>query len=139
MQAAFVDTSAFVALVDPLDTWHEKAVPAEQILAQEQASLVTTNFILDETYTTLRGKVRHSVIVRLGESIRKSRKLATVRISEAIEESAWDIFVRYEDKDFSYTDCTSFVVMKQLDMATAFVFDRHFDQFGFTRLPDVTL
>ena len=42
-------------------------------------------------------------------------------------------------KDFSYTDCTSFVVMKQLDMTIAFTFDRHFDQFGFTRLPDVTL
>jgi len=37
-------------------------------------------------------------------------------------------------KDFSFTDCTSFAVMRQLGITTAFAFDEHFEQFGFIRV-----
>lgn len=39
------------------------------------------------------------------------------------------------DKDFSFTDCTSFIVMELLRINEAFSFDKHFDQYGFIRLP----
>ena len=46
------------------------------------------------------------------------------------ESKAWEIFVRYEDKGFSFTDCTSFAIMERLKIDTVFVFDDHFIQYG---------
>ena len=46
------------------------------------------------------------------------------------ESKAWEIFVQYEDKGFSFTDCTSFAIMERLKIDTAFVFDDHFIQYG---------
>jgi predicted nucleic acid-binding protein len=134
MQRVFVDTSAFIALLDPRDDCHAQAVRIEQSLASQAAHLVTTNFVLDETYTGLQGKIQHSAILRFRDSVRQSRRLNVMRITETLEDQAWEIFACYGDKDFSFTDCTSFAVMQQLGITTAFAFDEHFEQFGFTRV-----
>jgi predicted nucleic acid-binding protein len=56
--------------------------------------------------------------------------------SPSIEDAAFTIFKRYTDKDFSFTDCTSFSIMKSLKLKSAFAFDKHFEQFeGISRLP----
>ena len=136
MQRVFVDTTAFIALLDPHDDCHDQAVHIEQALSRQAARLVTTNFVLDETYTGLRGKIQHSAILRFRDSVRQSRRLSVIRITEALEDQAWKIFARYEDKDFSFTDCTNFAVMQQLGITTAFAFDDHFEQFGFMRVPE---
>ena len=47
-----------------------------------------------------------------------------------LEERPWGIFEQYEDKGFSFTDCTSFALMERLEINTAFVFDDHFVQYG---------
>lgn len=134
MQRVFVDTSAFIALLDPRDDCHAQAVHLEQSLSSRAVRLVTTNFVLDETYTGLRGKIQHGAILRFRDSVRQSRRLSVIRITEALEDQAWEIFAHYHDKDFSFTDCTSFAVMRQLGITTAFAFDEHFEQFGFTRV-----
>ncbi|TEU12660.1 MAG: PIN domain-containing protein [Anaerolineales bacterium] len=134
MQWVFVDTSAFIALLDPRDDCHDQAMYVEQSLSSQATRLLTTNFVLDETYTGLRGKIQHSAILRFRDSVRQSRRLSVIRITEAVEDQAWEIFARYHDKDFSFTDCTSFAVMRQLDITTAFAFDEHFEQFGFMRV-----
>ena len=108
----------------------------EQSLSSQPVRLVTTNFVLDETYTGLRGKIQHTAILRFRDSVRQSRRLSVIRITEAVEDQAWEIFARYEDKDFSFTDCTSFAMMQQLGITTAFAFDEHFGQFGFTPVLD---
>lgn len=131
MQRVFVDTSAFIALLDPRDDCHDQAVHIEQVLSSQATRLVTTNFVLNETYTGLRGKIQHSAILRFRDSVRQSQRLSVVRITEAVEDQAWEIFARYHDKDFSFTDCTSFALMRQLGITTAFAFDEHFAQFGF--------
>lgn len=50
-------------------------------------------------------------------------------------EKARAIFFRHRDKDYSFTDCTSFVVMKELRLKEALTTDRHFRQMGFALLP----
>jgi predicted nucleic acid-binding protein len=53
-----------------------------------------------------------------------------------MEDAAFTIFKQYADKDFSFTDCTSFSIMKSLNLNKAFAFDKHFEQYGnFNRLP----
>ena len=44
--------------------------------------------------------------------------------------AAWEVFRTYQDKDWSFTDCTSKVVIEKLAIASAFAFDQHFRQFG---------
>ncbi|NJK27501.1 MAG: type II toxin-antitoxin system VapC family toxin [Coleofasciculaceae cyanobacterium SM2_3_26] len=55
-------------------------------------------------------------------------------LTEEDIQQAWQIFWQFSDKDWSFTDCTSRVVMARLGLVDAFVFDRHFRQFGFVKV-----
>lgn len=51
-------------------------------------------------------------------------------------EAAWELFYGFRDKDWSFTDCVSFIVMERLGISSAFAFDDHFRQYGrFTVVP----
>lgn len=124
----FVDTSAFYALVDKDDENHKVASEIIRKLVDEAAELYTSNFVLSETYTLLRNNVGHSKTV---EFIKKARpSLKAIHITEDIEERAIQIFIKYSDKDFSFTDCTSFIIIEDLKLEKAFTFDKHFQQYG---------
>lgn len=134
MNTIFVDTNAWLAIHFKRDGLHDEAIRINKQLLKDGNRYVTTNFVLDETYTGLLMKAGHSAAVTFGENIRKSALTRVFYISKAIEEEAWQIFVQYSDKQFSFTDCTSFVVMKHLGIHQAFTNDHHFEQMNFTRL-----
>ena len=71
----------------------------------------------------------------MAERLRFSPSVTFVRVEEADFDAAWEWFDRYRDKDFSFTDCASFAVMKRLRVKTALTFDRHFTQAGFEQKP----
>jgi predicted nucleic acid-binding protein len=72
--------------------------------------------------------------VDFGERVRVARTVQIIHITPDIEEEAWRLFKQYSDKFFSFTDCTSFIVMRQLNLTEAFTNDHHFEQMGFTIL-----
>lgn len=132
----FVDTSAFYASKDPSDKNSQKAKGfLEQIKNDLTSKLITSNFVLDETITLIRMKLGHDAAVRFKQQILKSDITEVIYISEKIETNAWMIFKKYKDKDFSYTDCTSFAIMEELGLTHAFAFDKHFMQYGFIVVP----
>ena len=96
-------------------------------LLQKGHRYVTTNFVLDETYTGLLTKVGYFAAVDFGEKIRATRTVQLIHITEELEEEAWKLFKQYSDKAFSFTDCTSFVVMRQWNLMEAFTNDHHFE------------
>ncbi|MBI3799458.1 MAG: PIN domain-containing protein [Deltaproteobacteria bacterium] len=134
MRWVFADTNGWIALSSKRDQLHRAAVKLNKDLLKSGCRYVTTNFILDETYTGLRMKLGHTAAVDFGERLRISKAVQVIHVSAEIEEEAWRIFTQYADKDFSFTDCTSFVVMKRLELAEAFTSDHHFEQMGFTLL-----
>ena len=134
----FVDTGAFVAVTDKSDQYHSRAVTYFREFLKLRQPLLTTNFILDETYTWLKRKVGFHASITFGDEIRKSDQLEIVTIDHMIEKKAWEIFKKYQDQAFSYTDCTSFAVMEMHRLKTAFAFDTHFEIFGFSIAPPVT-
>jgi predicted nucleic acid-binding protein len=134
MKQFFMDTSGWIALNSKRDQLYSKAVELNKKLLKSGYAYVTTNFVLDETYTGLMTKVGHYVSVDFGEKIRLSKLVSVIHISREIEDRAWKVFTRYSDKDFSFTDCTSFIVMKQLRLTDVFTNDRHFEQIGFAFL-----
>ncbi len=133
--SVLVDTSAFYALQSTGDAFeHGLAVEEASRFESDRALLVTTDYVLDETYTLLRSALGHPVAVRFGREIRRGG-IEIVQAGQEIQDEAWRIFERYADKDFSFTDCTSFVVMRRAKIRLAFTLDRHFRQFGFQTAP----
>ncbi|QGP92783.1 23S rRNA-specific endonuclease VapC20 [Neomoorella glycerini] len=131
----FIATSAWIALYDQDDAFHKDAVSffTPDNLRARKLIPVTTNFIFDEVYTYFCRN--HSAAVTIGQSLKASKILKLLRIEEADEAKAWEIAQKYADKDFSYTDCTSFAVMQRLNCHKAFAFDNHFRQMGFEVFP----
>jgi uncharacterized protein len=134
----FVDTSAWMAIVDARDANHGAAT-AFQAEIDENCRLVITNYILDELLTLVlmdlgyrRAVDVKSTLDRLG----RDGILDVVWVDAALAESAWSVFERFNrDKQWSFTDCVSFAAMKARAMNEAFAFDHHFDQMGFARKP----
>jgi predicted nucleic acid-binding protein len=87
---------------------------------------VTTNFVFDEILTLLRRRLGWSVACEFGQGLRGSGLASVAYVTVDDEDAAWTIFRKFRDKEFSYTDCTSFAVMERLRLRTAFAFDRHF-------------
>jgi len=138
MKKLFIDTGAWIALNDKKDEHHQDAVKANKDFLDGGYYYVTSDYILDETYTLLRLDVGHKRAVEFGREIKelqRKKKINVVYVNQAILDKAWEIFEKYSDKEFSFTDCSSFAVMEMLKINKAFSFDKHFDQYGFIRLP----
>lgn len=123
----FTDTGAWYAYLDKDDAHHDAAV---QFINTLTVPLATSTYIFDEVVTLTKAHLGQQAAVRWGELLRREQIAKLLRIEEADEQRAWEIFVRYSDKGFSFTDCTSFALMERLNMTTAFVFDEHFRQYG---------
>lgn len=132
----FVDTGAFYAAKDPSDQYFAAAVAfMEKVRRTPTIQLVTSNFIVDETLTLIRMRLGHQAAVQFGQQIQESEVVEVVHITEALEEWAWQIFVKHSDKAYSFTDCTSFAVMEERSLSAAFTFDEHFAQHGLNVFP----
>ena len=132
MKWIFMDTNGWVALNSKNDSFHGVAIDLNRKLLKDNYRYVTTNFVLDETYTCLSMRVSHYSAVDFGEKIRQSKTVQVIHINNYMEDMAWMTFRQYFDKNFSFTDCTSFAVMRQLDITSAFTNDHHFEQMGFS-------
>jgi predicted nucleic acid-binding protein len=130
----FIDTSAHFALINSSDPDHKQAKQFLQKAADERYSFLTTNFIVSETYTLIRYRLGHSAAIKYIDNLISS-PIFLERVSKIDEDKALQILKSYSDKDFSYVDATSFVVMKRLGTHIAFAFDNHFRQFGFSVTP----
>jgi hypothetical protein len=126
----FVDTSAFLAIENRRDKYYRKAVTLRDTLLKTGQLLVTSDYILDETYTVIRFRAGHHIAVQFGEAIRGSKFLRIEFIAPDLIEKAWDLFKTFSDHEFSFTDCTSFILMERLKIKTAFTFDDHFKEYG---------
>jgi len=123
----FVDTSAWFAAVIASDPNHRKA---QSWLTANQAKLTTTDYIVDETLTLLRARGQTARALVLGQELFAASRAALHFLTESDIRAAWDVYRKFQDKDWSFTDCTSKVVIEKLGLASAFSFDHHFFQFG---------
>ena len=132
MKRIFVDTGAWYAVVDKKDPDHAQA---ESYFRNNKTPLLTTNFIFDETITLLRSRLGWSTAKEFGQNLKNSSFVSIIGIKDEDEKRAWQIFLKYKDQDYSFTDCTSFAVMERLKIDTAFSFDSHFESMKFQVMP----
>jgi predicted nucleic acid-binding protein len=137
MKALFVDTSGWVASVNQADLHHAATTRALEEWLQKGGVLVTTDYVVDETMTHMRKRFGLEVTQTWWEKIEFSDRLLVEWVGQERAEKAREIFFRHRDKDYSFTDCTSFVVMKELKLKQALATDKHFAQAGFQVAPAV--
>ena len=127
LEPVFVDTSAWFAAIVPTDPDH---AAARAWLSANERPRHTTDYVLDETLTLLRARGQHSRAQAFGQSLLDGQLGALHFLTEDDIRAAWDIVLRFDDKEWSFTDCTSRAAMERVAITTAFAFDHHFQQFG---------
>ena len=135
MRLLFVDTAGWMGCVDAADPDHEAACAARDDWLEHEGLLITSDYIIDETLTLLRLRLGLGTAEEWWHGIAASRRVVRELVHEERAERARGIFFRYRDKDFSFTDCTSFALMRELRIREALTTDKHFQQAGYQMLP----
>lgn len=130
------DSSAWYALRDNRERWHPAAVDLfASVNRGELGRILTTDYVLDETYTLLRWRLGIGPTRALRDLLSASSNVQLVRVSERDFDHAVELMLGHADTRWSLTDCTSFVVMRELPIGMVFTFDHNFAEAGFRVLP----
>ena len=142
-RAIFIDSWALLALANRSDGHHKVAADTYEDIKLQKYLKVTSDFVLDETITSLFNKMNFDGAQRFVEALFvdiKSGQIRMERIDEDRFNYEWLLRTVYRDKpDISFTDLTSCVLMKDLDISKVFTGDRHFKEvnLGFEILLDI--
>ncbi len=131
MKQFFVDTSFLVAYYNRNDKNHDSA----RAFVRDQMLWIVSDYIVDEFLTVLTVRGNKFLSIEAGEKIFSDESIVVLNIDSEIFEKAWQIYKKFYDKNWSFTDCSSYVLMKNLCIEECLSFDIHFRQFGFTVHP----
>jgi predicted nucleic acid-binding protein len=127
----FADTSFWVALQFARDRWHD---PAQRLWTTERDRIVTTNHVVEETWTFLRRRLGHPQAVRYVDDVTRSPRVTIASVDQAVEEEAWRWLRRHDERPYSFVDGTSFAMMRRLRVREALAFDGDFSAAGFVEV-----
>ncbi len=130
----FVDSAGFLALWDAGDEHHRAAVRLQEELARKRRHFVTSEYVVDETVTLLLMRHSHAAAADFLETVEHSEALRLEWIGPERFYAGAALFRRHQDKEWSFTDCVSFALMRELRIREAFTTDHHFRQAGFVPL-----
>lgn len=129
--SVFLDTSFFKAVVDPKDDFYTEAKGILNKLQKDKVNLITSNYVLDESFTLIRKRCGREMVDKFRKDLSKSALVATIiRVTVADEAGAWEWFLK-DWADLSFTDCVSFTMMKRLKIRRVATFDQDFIRTGF--------
>jgi uncharacterized protein len=131
MKAVFGDTVYFLALVNPADQLHRRALAMNR---EHPMPLVTTEWVLTEVGDALSQPPHRTRFSRLLELLRRQADVEVVPASSALFQRGCALHAQRPDKEWSLTDCISFLVMEERELTEALTSDHHFEQAGFSVL-----
>ena len=131
-----IDTSGWAYLFINTQPYHTQADRCFRLALQQQQSMITTNYVLAELVALLGSPLRipRYRIFEVIDAIKNVSYVQIIHIDEVIDTAAWNLCKSRPDKTWSLVDCSSFVVMQQLELKEALTSDQHFEQAGFIRL-----
>jgi len=128
----FVDTSAFYALMDRSDSNHEHAAKLWRHLLEKDVYLTTSNYVIVETLTLLQSRLGFEAANLFYQDV---LSLAEVLwIEDSLHNLAYALWLSLGRRKVSFVDCISFITMRHHKIETAFAFDSHFQEQGFSSL-----
>jgi predicted nucleic acid-binding protein len=134
----FVDTWGWLVLADPKDVLHSQTVACYEEFSSRPGGVLTSNFILNETFTLLFRRRPHGEALNFCEGLLRSAFIRIETVTEARFLKAFELRKRFSDKPrISFTDLSSMAIMAELKVADILTADAHFRQvgFGFRVLP----
>lgn len=130
----FADSSALYAFVDRRDAWHETAREAVERAIKSGRLIVTTDYVVAETVNLANARGGRHVANRVLDLLEQSDGIRVEWIGVERFERTKTYFRKHADHGYSFTDCTSFVVMKEERLSEALTTDSHFVKAGFKAL-----
>ena len=127
----FADTNFILALLNPNDQWHLKATAVSRDLDEH---IVTTTWVLMELGGALSSARHRQLFLRFIDRLAVQPDWEVVPATAGLFDRAVELFRTRPDKDWTLTDCSSFVVMSERNIADALTNDHHFEQAGFRAL-----
>lgn len=136
MKSVFADTGFWVALFNRKDKWHDKSVSLYQSLELQQVRVFTSEMVLTELlnfFSKFHSILRKEVALRVIQ-MKQHPNVTVIPQNTQQFAHALELYLNREDKEWSLTDCSSFLIMQELDIKVALAHDRHFMQAGFQNL-----
>ena len=127
----FVDTSFIIALESLNDINHNDSIKIWENVNIVNNHFLISNFIIDEILTFFNTKGFHQKAIEIYESIFNSSKFEIIYIDKIIFDKSFLFIKKNKDKKYSFTDCTSFIIMNSFKIHNVLSFDNHFSQAGF--------
>ena len=131
MERVFVDTGGWYALLNQNESSHQEI---KNFFRSNDLPLATSNFVVVELLNLLVARRQKKTAITFGKTLREKKDLSIFVVEPGDEDEAWKIFEKYGDQDFSFTDCTSFVLMRRLRIKKAVALDEDFSRMGFERI-----
>ncbi|HEX6798001.1 MAG TPA: PIN domain-containing protein [Ktedonobacterales bacterium] len=129
-----MDTSAYYTLAAPTERErHRQAQAAVQRFGRVEPEFYTTNYVVAETHALILNRLNRDLAERFLDRLYASAT-RIIQASEADQTRARALIHRHQDKPYTLTDAVSFAVMRRLHLKTAWSFDHHFEDMGFTRI-----
>ncbi|AFY72312.1 putative nucleic acid-binding protein, contains PIN domain [Synechococcus sp. PCC 7502] len=134
MRVVFADTGYWVALLNPSDNLHKKAVQLSKTL--HPAYIVTSEAVLIEVLNDFskRGEYFRDLAIELTQNLRSNHNVRIVPQTSEQFEQGLRLYQQRKDKAWSYTDCVSFKIMEDMGISEALAYDKHFEQAGYKPL-----
>lgn len=127
----FIDTSYFLALVNNRDKYHQVA---QALATQMKPPFITSYAILFELGNALSRPPQRQLGIQALRQIQADKRIEIVHINPDLLAETIALFQTRPDQAWGLTDCSSFVIMKQVGAQEALTADKHFEQAGFIRL-----
>ena len=129
-----IDTSALHALNYVRDDNHRQATAYFQSIIG-RIKPVLTEWIFIETMNLTKARLGPAYAIGYGRQLKASRAFFPLILTDIDKQATWEIFAGYQDKDWSYVDCSCLAVARRLKINRVFAFDHHFQQMGLTVVP----
>lgn len=131
--SVFIDTSAFLAVLDSDDSHHGKAKAAWLKLLDSDETLITSSYVLVETIALLQNRLGMEAVRVFQEDVVPVLNLLWV--DESTHTAGMSALLAAKRRKLSLVDCVSFEAMRHSGAKTAFTFDGHFREQGFICIP----
>lgn len=130
MTPCFADTFFFLALLNASDAYHAKARAANRI----DRPIVVSNWVLLELADHLCDLRNRHLFPQVLDALRRDPRVEIIAAEDQWLADAMTLYAARPDKEWSLTDCTSFLIMQARGVHEALTADHHFEQAGFVAL-----
>ena len=134
MSETFVDTVAWIALVNARDSLNDRAREVFAKLRLQNYQFVTTEFVLLEFPNALSAPDFREKAAIFIEGLQQMTDVEIISVSSDLFAPGFGLYKNRPDKEWSLVDCTSFIVMEERKITESFTEDHHFEQAGFIKL-----